>query len=426
MIRGVDAHSAQAPAPGRARQRALVGATAALLLTAAGCGTQLPVRNAGSTGTATSPTTPTLPPSTPVPSPAPTPTACTSAGAVAAWPLSRRAAQLVVIPVLNGDLVALAPSLRRGAGGILLYGTAPADLRQQIQTAEAAAAVRATVMADQEGGGVQRLGSLVDSLPWPRQMAQSMSVAAVTAAAQRVGTEMKALGVEMDLAPVADIDGGDGPSNSNPDGMRSFSPDPSVAAAYADAFAAGLRAAGVVAVAKHFPGLGGATANTDTAPASTPPLSQLQSGGLVPFRSAVARGIPAVMVANAAVPGLTSLPASISPDAVNGLLRGRLGFHGLVLTDSLSARAISAAGYTITAAAVAAVKAGADMVLFGSTLTPQDTQRLAPGYVDQTLQSIVNALIAAVRSGSVPESRVDDAVLHVLAAKGINPCSLPG
>src|SRR5262249_28158003 len=134
-----------------------------------------------------------------------------------------------------------------------------------------------------------------------------------------------------------DVDGGAGPSATNPDGSRSFSADPAVAAQYGVAFLQGLRAGGVLPVVKHFPGLGGSSGNTDVGPAQTLPLAALRTAGLPPFEAAIRAGAPAVMIANATVPGLTNLPASLSSNAIDGLLRHDLGFGGLVLTDSLSA-----------------------------------------------------------------------------------------
>jgi beta-N-acetylhexosaminidase len=129
------------------------------------------------------------------------------------------------------------------------------------------------------------------------------------------------------------------------------------------------------------------------------------------------------MIANAAVPGLTTLPASLSPAAVQTLLRDQLGFHGLVLTDSLSAGAVSAAGYGLARAAVAAVEAGADMLLFGSTLTPAETLLLSPENVTASTNQIISAISSAVVSGELPSSRIDQAVLDVLNAKHVHLCA---
>jgi beta-N-acetylhexosaminidase len=128
------------------------------------------------------------------------------------------------------------------------------------------------------------------------------------------------------------------------------------------------------------------------------------------------------MVSNAYTPGLSTAPASTSTAVIQDLLRQELHFSGLVLTDSLSAGAISAAGYTVPQAAVAAVTAGADLVLFGSTLTPADTARLNPNHVAEDRQAIIDALVDAADTGSLPASRIDEAVAHVLRAKGSRVC----
>lgn len=129
------------------------------------------------------------------------------------------------------------------------------------------------------------------------------------------------------------------------------------------------------------------------------------------------------MVANAYVPGLTGQPASVSSTVITGVLRNELGFHGLVMTDSLSAGAMADAGLSIPAAAVATIAAGADMVLFGATLDPEQTAQLAGQAVAHSISLVVGAITAAVVSGSIPVSRLDDAVVHVLQANGTATCS---
>ena len=344
---------------------------------------------------------------------------------VAGWSLQRRASLLLVAPVLNFDMATAHAAAAHGAGGILFLGgtTPPPDLASRLRTAFAGAPAPVPLaMADQEGGGIQRLTPPVASMPWPRTMAATMTTQQVQQLAQQAAAGMVGLGVRMDLAPVADVDSGAGPSASNPDGSRSFSGDAPIASEYAVAFMKGLVQGGVIPVVKHFPGLGGATGNTDNGPASTQPLASLQSVGLLPFRSAVSSGAPAVMVANASVPGLTSLPASLAPEIVTGLLRQQLGFEGLVLTDSLSAGAISSAGYDLDHAAVAAIAAGNDMVLFGSTLTAAETALLSPGNVDANLRSMSAAIASAVSSGRLPVSRLDEADVHVLDAQHLSLC----
>ena len=162
------------------------------------------------------------------------------------------------------------------------------------------------------------MANLVGSIPSAREMAATMTPAQIERLAFQADRRMKAASVTMDLATVLDLDGGQGPDATNPAGTRSFSPVEKIASADGLAFATGLQAAGVVPVAKHFPGLGGATGNTDFTPAPTLPWSNLQVNGLPSFTAAVPAGIRAVMVSNAAVPGLTNLPASLSPEVITG------------------------------------------------------------------------------------------------------------
>lgn len=375
------------------------------------------------------PSTSAAPTSTPTSTPTtthPTPPPCTTASAIARWPLRRRAATLVVVPVLNFDVRGAAPEIAAGASGVLFLGNAmaPSSLAGDLRALSAAAGTDGNllVMSDEEGGGVQRLVGRVNSLPWPRTMAQTMTPDQVRAQAATLGRQMRVLGVTVDLAPVADVDDRPGPSASNPDGQRSFSGDPATAARYVVAFLDGLRDGGVLPVVKHFPGLGGSTGNTDERSAATLPLSSLRAVAFPPFQAAIAAGAPAVMVANATVPGLTSQPASLSP-AVTGLLRTTLGFSGLIVTDSLSAGAIGAVTPSLSSAAASAITAGADVVIFGSTLTAAELSQLQPDNVQRTFDSIVTAIVSAVEAGRMSDSALNAAVVQVLDARHVDPCA---
>jgi beta-N-acetylhexosaminidase len=371
------------------------------------------------------PTVPTTPPRPPPASPTTTRAACTPASAVARWSLARRAAQVLAVPVRDFDVAGAIPEVGAGAGGVLFLGSQPPphDLAVRLRALTAhAPATRPLVMADEEGGGVQRLSGLVATIPWARSIAGTMTPAQSRALAQTVGRQMRAAGVTSDLAPVLDVDARPGPSSTDADGQRSFSGDPSVVAAYGAAFLSGLRAAGVLPVVKHFPGLGGAQRNTDVGPGATRALPSLRKRDLVPFRAAIAAGAPAVMTSNASVPGLTPLPSSLSAAVIGGLLRHELGFRGLVITDSLSAGAVTAVTPSLADATVRALVAGADLVLFGSTLTPADDVALQASRTLATYRWVVAGVVAAVHSRRLPESRLDDAVLHVLAAKQADPC----
>ncbi len=339
--------------------------------------------------------------------------ACTTAGALAGWTVTRLAEQTVVIPVSETNVAAITGEIADGAGGVILFGSsAPADLGSSLRqlAARAPGGIAPLVMTDEEGGDVQRMANLVGVLPSARQMAATMTADQIQQLALRTGQRMKANGVTMDLAPVLDLDDRAGPSDANPDGTRSFSRTAAVARADGIAFARGLESAGVVPVVKHFPGLGYATGNTDVRKASTLPWSTLRQDGLLPFAAAVRAGVPAVMIANALVPGLTTRPASVSPEVIRTVLREQLGFSGLVLTDSLSGTAIQAAGYTVPSATVAALAAGADMILFTSTTVATLTRQ------------IVQAVVSAVSSGTLTRSRLTEAVTHILTTKQVDLC----
>jgi beta-N-acetylhexosaminidase len=361
----------------------------------------------------TAPTTPTASDS---PLPTPTPNICNNASVLATWSLNQLAEQTIVIPVSETDVTSITPEIEAGAGGIILFGSsAPTNLGQLLKTVTATApnGIAPFVMTDEEGGAVQRMANLVGSIPSARSMGATMTPAQILLLSTISAQKMRASGITMDLAPVLDLDNGNGPNNQDPDGTRSFSLDATTTAADAGAFASGLTAGGVIPVIKHFPGLGQASANTDVKPATTLPWTTLEGAGLLPFKSAIAAGAPAVMIANAVVPGLSTLPASISANVITGELRDQLGYQGLVMTDSLSAGALFDIGYTVPKAVVAAIAAGTDMVLYTA----------AAASVASLTASTVAALVSAVSAGTVDRSRLENAVEHILDVKNVSLCS---
>jgi beta-N-acetylhexosaminidase len=377
------------------------------------------------------PTASPAPTSRPTATPSATPTAspsgsgCLSAADIAAWPVVRRAATVITLPVLNFDLDAVGPELAAGAGGVLFLGSdpAPSDLGKRLRAAVAKAPGKVLVSADQEGGGIQRLRGAVPDLPWPADLAASATPEQVRAKAAALGRAMAKLGINVDLAPVLDVDDRPGPSADNPDGKRSFSGDPATASRYGVAFMQGLIDGGVLPVVKHFPGLGGTTGNTDVRAAPTKPIATLRAGDLGPFRDAIAAGAPAVMIANATVPGLTTHPAGLSSAVIGGLLRDEFGFDGLVVTDSLSAGAVRAFTPTLGEAVAVAIESGADLALFGSTLTAADRADLSAEGVRASFDEIVTALSAHLTSGALTAQRLNDAVTAVLRAQGAALCA---
>ena len=235
---------------------------------------------------------------------------------------------------------------------------------------------------------------------------------------RRVGLALARVGVNVDLAPVLDVDGrAVYPSATDPDSLRSFGGSPALVATDGVAFAKGLTSAGVTSVVKHFPGLGGASRNTDDGPAVTLAWSRLRRSGVVPFERAITAGVPAVMISNASVPGFTSLPASLSARVV-GELRRSLGFRGLIVDDSLSAGAIGARHLSPAAAAVLAESAGVDLILFGVVGSPAVTLAHA--------RAIAASLVRAVASGKLARASLGAAAAQVLATRSDLSCPSVG
>ena len=258
---------------------------------------------------------------------------CTTAGEVAAWPVSRQAAQVLMLSVTADAVPTAMPLVQSGIGGVLLSGsTAPPGLARSLTDLHATGGIVPPLIAvDEEGGRVQRIGGVAPPLASARQQAASLTVAQVEDQAMVVARRLHDAGVDMDFAPDADVDAGPA---SRPIGDRSFSGDPATAGRYAVAFARGLRRGGLIAVVKHFPGHGRADGDTEVASAMTPGIDALKAADLIPFEALIADGVPAVMLGHLTVPGLTEpgRPASLSP-AANALLRRDLRFDGLVVTD---------------------------------------------------------------------------------------------
>lgn len=325
---------------------------------------------------------------------------------VDAMPLAGRAAQ-VVWPAVYGDELARRTPLfaEWGVGGAVLMTWPEGATAAQLAALKQAGALPLLIATDEEGGRVQRLEHL-GVIPSAAQMAETMSPDAVEQLIAHHATAVKALGVDVVFAPVVDVapDGGGGPI-----GNRVFSDDPAVVGTFADAVVRGWQSAGVLPVLKHFPGHGAATGDTHDRGATTPPLDALRQRDLLPYASLAESGA-GVMVGHLDVPGLTDaerVPASLSHAAITDLLRGEYGYaDALVFTDALGMKAITNS-FSVPESAERAIAAGADVVIFTST--------------DET-PLVIDRLIDAVDTGRVDEQRLDEAVVRVLAAKGIDPC----
>ena len=285
----------------------------------------------------------------------------------------------------------------RRVAGVILFGgniTGPSQLRELTRVLRAQGG-RPIVAVDQEGGHIRRL-------PWAppartaREQAAAGSVRADATAAARV---LRAAGVTVTFAPVADVPSVPGAALAR----RAFSRDPSAVSAAVSAAVRGWRAGGVAATAKHFPGLGAAPANTDRAIVTIRrSRAALDAVDLPPFAAAIGAGVPLVMVGHARYPALDRFRiASQSRPIIERLLREELGFRGVVVTDAMEARASLASG-GVSRASERAVRAGADLLL----LTGRDSY--AP---------VFEHLLAVARRSPAFRELVRESAARVLALK---------
>ena len=292
--------------------------------------------------------------------------------------------------------------LRDGLGGVCLFGQnlVSADQLLALNTALRRANPLAVVAIDEEGGDVTRL--FYDrGAPYPGNalLGRIDDVELTERVARTVGEALAALGCTVTFAPDVDV-------NSNPDnpviGVRSFGADPELAARHSAAWVRGVQSTGVAASAKHFPGHGDTATDSHLAlPVVDVALETLRERELVPFRAAVAAGTRTIMTSHILLPRLDAeQPATLSPHIVQRLLRGELGFEGVIVTDALDMHGASGV-HGIPEAAVLALAAGCDLLCIGSDNT------------DAQLDEIVAAVEAAVAAGRLPAERVREAAARV-------------
>lgn len=217
------------------------------------------------------------------------------------------------------------------------------------------------ISADQEGGRVQRLPKSVIDTPSAREIAQLGDEEKAFLMGKSIGEAMRGLGLNYDLAPVMDVESVMG----NPSiGSRSFGADAPTVARFGTAMLRGMQAAGIMACAKHFPGHGGTATDTHRAlPTIELSMEELERGPLVPFYAAIKAGVMSIMTTHIMFPALDNeYPGTLSPAVLGGLLRGKMQYGGIIITDCLEMGAI-ASRYGAAEAALLAAKAGADMPL---------------------------------------------------------------
>ena len=324
--------------------------------------------------------------------------------------LRERVGQLFVIQPESLDITTDHTAITRQlleaypVGGFLITGD---NIESAEQIRQLTAAIRENsqlpplIATDEEGGLVARFANKKFlNLPKYKNAAAvgaSGDPADALKMGQTIGDYLADFGVNMDLAPVADV-------NTNPKnpiiGKRAFSNDPETVRAMTAAMAEGLRQKGIIPTYKHFPGHGDTAQDSHSQLAvSHKTLEQLRSCEWLPYQDLSPE--ICVMVAHVALPQVTGnmTPATLSPEIIQGYLRQELGFTGVVITDGMEMRAITK-HYTDGEAAVLAILAGCDIIL-----QPKDFQAAYEG------------VLAAVEDGTIPESRIDESLYRILTLK---------
>jgi beta-N-acetylhexosaminidase len=286
-----------------------------------------------------------------------------------------------------------------GLGSVCLYGRNVTSPEQLARLCEALHAEnpQLVIAIDEEGGDVTRLEAQTGS-SYPGNLALGVvgQPELTRSVARAIGLELAQAGVDLDLAPVADV-------NSNPAnpviGVRSFGSDPAAVARQTAAWMEGLQSAGVGACLKHFPGHG--DTSVDSHLALPIAADDPHTGALLPFQAGIAAGARAVMSAHIVVPDLDGVPGTISPAVMTALLRGELGFDGLAVSDGIEMRAISD-GVGILEGAVRALAAGCDLLCIGGGLADEEI-----------VVSLREAIAQATRSGRIGEERLAEAASRV-------------
>ncbi|QEO15258.1 hypothetical protein FLP10_13115 [Agromyces intestinalis] len=292
--------------------------------------------------------------------------------------------------------------LAEGMGGVCLFGSNVVDPAQVRALTDAlrAANPAAVIAIDEEGGDVTRL-HYGRGAPWPGNavLGRLDDVELTEAVGREVGEALRAVGVSMTFAPDADVNS----NTANPViGVRSFGADPELAARHTAAWVRGAQSTGVDACAKHFPGHGDTATDSHLAlPVIDLPVETLRDRELVPFRAAIGAGVRSIMTSHILLPQLDAQdPATLSPHVLHRLLRGELGYEGVIVTDALDMHGASGV-HGIPEAAVRALAAGCDLLCIGS------------GVAERTVDEIVEAVERAVASGRLAAERVAEAAARV-------------
>ncbi|XID95489.1 beta-N-acetylhexosaminidase [Paenibacillaceae bacterium WGS1546] len=292
-----------------------------------------------------------------------------------------------------------------GVGGIIYFRR---NLRDAAQVGKLSAELQAAsgiplfIAIDQEGGMVVRLEDGVTVMPGAMAQGAADHMDLTFEAAKWSGAELRSIGINMNFAPCLDV-------NNNPRnpviGVRSYGEDPQRVAALGAAAIHGYKEGGIVAVAKHFPGHGDTAVDSHHAlPVVPHDKARLSEVELAPFRHAIEQQAEAIMTAHVVFPAFEpdNVPATLSERILTGLLRKQLGFEGVIVTDCLEMNAVSET-IGVARGAVEAVKAGADLILVSHRASRQT--------------AALEAVLEAVMTGEIPESRIDEAARRLWELK---------
>ncbi|MBL4932129.1 beta-N-acetylhexosaminidase [Clostridium paridis] len=263
------------------------------------------------------------------------------------------------------------------------------------------------IATDQEGGRIDKIPT-ENKTKSAREIGNTKDPNNAYKAASTIGSDLKTLGLNLDFAPVMDVD-------TNPNnpviGDRAFSNDPKIVAEFGVKFIEGLHSQGILATAKHFPGHGDTTGDSHKELVKVnQPLQRIENVELYPFRKAVENNVDMIMVGHIVVPALDDdkTPASLSKKMMTSLLKEKMGFKGVVITDAFDMKAITQ-NYDIKSAVMQSINAGADIILMPVALVP--------GENDKEYEELVRFIKEKVQAGEIQESRINDAVTRILTAK---------
>lgn len=274
------------------------------------------------------------------------------------------------------------------------------------------------IACDQEGGTVYRLATGT-ALPGNMALGATGNTEYAYAAGNIIGSELSSLGVNTTLAPVVDVNNN---ANNPVIGLRSYSDNADLVGEMASSVIKGLADNGVIGCAKHFPGHGDTETDSHYGlPSVDKDLETLLGNELKPYEIAIEQGIEMIMTAHILYPQLESdkivsnktgeaesLPATMSDDIITGLLKGEMGFEGVVITDAMNMAGI-ADKWDQVQSVVIAIQAGVDMICMPCVIYCKDDMK--------AYDAIIDGVVAAVKDGTIPESRIDDAVTRILTVK---------